>query len=63
MSIGSIGSGAAFVVAASGAPPDPAAQKAQVNAQANLLQALRGVELPAQAAARMSDGQGVDLYV
>jgi hypothetical protein len=65
MSVGSIGAGAAiaFQVATAGSgPPDPAARQAQVNAQADLLQALRGVTLPAIAAAHLSDGKGVDLY-
>jgi hypothetical protein len=67
MSISSIGSGAALpvgIVAAAGQTPDPQAQHAQANAQADLLQALRGVDLPVKMVmARITDGQGVDLYL
>lgn len=67
MSVSSIGSNAALplaMVAAVGQPADPQTQKAQVNAQADLLQAARGVELPVKMAlARLSDNQGVDLYM
>jgi hypothetical protein len=67
VSINPLGSGAALplgLVTAAGQAPDPQAQKAQVNAQADLLQALRGVELPVtMVLARLSDNQGVDLYM
>jgi hypothetical protein len=65
MSVGSIGAGAAFAfrVATAGSAPDPATQRAQVNAQADLLSALRGVNQGAVAAARLTDGAGIDLYM
>jgi hypothetical protein len=65
MSVGVIGAGAALAlrVATAGAAPDPVSQQAQVNAQADLLQALRGGKLPAVAAAHLADGTGVDLYL
>jgi hypothetical protein len=64
MSVSSIGAGAAFAFRmAIGGPPDPSAQHAQVNAQGDLLQALMGIKLPAVAAANLSDGTGVDLYM
>ncbi|MEU7904940.1 hypothetical protein [Actinoplanes sp. NPDC049118] len=65
MSVSSVGAGAMFAFrAATGAgTPSPSAQQAEVNAQADLLQALMGLRLPAIAAARLSDGTGVDLYM
>jgi hypothetical protein len=67
VSINSIGSGAASpfgLVPAAGHAPDPQTRQAQVNAQADLLQAIRGVELPVKMVmARLSDQQGVDLYL
>jgi hypothetical protein len=65
MSVSSISAGAtfAFRVATGGITPDPASQQAQVNGQADLLSALMGVKLPAIAAAHLSDGTGVDLYM
>lgn len=65
MSVGSINAGAMFAFrAATGVgTPSPAAQQGQVNAQADLLQALMGARLPAIAAAHLSDGAGVDLYM
>jgi hypothetical protein len=66
MSISAIGSGTALsigIVAAAGQRPEPEALQAQVNAQADLLQALRTADLPARAVAAVSDGQGVDLYL
>ena len=66
MSINAIGSGSALsmgVVAAAGQRPDPEAQRAQVNAQADLLQAVRTADLPAKAVSAVTDGQGVDLYL
>jgi hypothetical protein len=65
MSTSSIGSAAAasFGVAATGQAPDLTTQKAQVNAQADLLQAARGINLPGIAVALLSDGEGIDLYM
>jgi hypothetical protein len=65
MSVGSIGAGAAFAfrVATVGSVPDPDTQRAQVNAQADLLSALRGVNRGSVAAARVTDGAGVDIYM
>ncbi len=52
------------MVAAVGETPDPKLQKAQANAQADLLQAVRGVDLPVKMVlARLSDGKGVDMYM
>ncbi|HEX5741181.1 MAG TPA: hypothetical protein VFY17_06450 [Pilimelia sp.] len=42
---------------------DPQARQAQVNAQANLLLALKGVRHGAQVLPRLSDGAGVDMYM
>lgn len=53
------------LVPGTGTSPDPQAQQAQVNAQADLLQAMRsgdGLALK-MVAARVSDGKGVDLYM
>jgi hypothetical protein len=66
MSINSIGSGTALsvgLVAAVGKRPDPEAQQAAVNAQADLLQATRTVDLPTRTINAITDGQGVDLYL
>jgi hypothetical protein len=67
MSVGSVGSNAALAMSAVttiGKTPDPATRQAQVNAQADLLQAVRSVDLPMKmVAARVSDNQGVDLYM
>ena len=65
MSINAIGSGTALSmgVVAAGQRLDPEAQRAQVNAQADLLQAVRTVDLPAKAVSAVTDGQGVDLYL
>ena len=67
MSINPIGSAAAQplgLVTGAGRTPDPQAQKAQVNAQADLLQALRGVDLPVKMVNTvLSDNKGVDLYL
>jgi hypothetical protein len=62
MSVGSI-SPSAFRVATAGAAPDPAAQRAQANAQADLLMALKGANMSSVVAARVTDGAGVDLYL
>lgn len=66
MSIGPIVSNGAAplgLVAAAGQAPDPAAQRAQVTAQADLLQALRGVDLARTATAQLFDGKGIDITV
>jgi len=65
MSVSSIGSGAALWghVAAAGQAPDLQAQKAQANAQADLLQALRGAQSGTVVAARVTDGTGIDVYM
>ena len=68
MSINAIGAGSAvsWSVPPAGASVDPETQRAQVRAQADMLSALRGVGhtgLTAIAAARLTDGQGIDLYV
>ncbi|OJF11017.1 hypothetical protein [Couchioplanes caeruleus] len=65
MSIASIGSGAALWghVMAPGAAPDPRAQQEQVNAQADLLQALRGVQAGTVVAAKVTNGTGIDIYM
>ncbi|MEV6598774.1 hypothetical protein AB0M36_18220 [Actinoplanes sp. NPDC051346] len=64
MSVSSIGSGAALWghVIAVGQPLDPQTQKAQANAQADLLQALRVAESGTVVAARVTDGRGIDVY-
>jgi hypothetical protein len=61
MSVSSISAGALFAFRA--ATGTPSAQQGQVNTQADLLQALLGARLPAIAAAHLSDGTGVDLYI
>jgi hypothetical protein len=65
MSVGSISAGAvfAFKAATGTGTPSPQAQQEQVNAQADLLQLLMGARMPAIAAAHLSDGAGVDLYM
>ncbi|MBN1172452.1 MAG: hypothetical protein JXA67_09785, partial [Micromonosporaceae bacterium] len=67
VSISPVGSGVALtmgVVAGAGKIPDPQAQQAQVNAQADLLQAMQSAELPMEMVlSRLSDNQGVDLYM
>jgi hypothetical protein len=65
MSVSSVGAGAmfAFKAAIGAGSPSPSAQQDQVNAQADLLQALMGLRMPAIAAAHLSDGAGVDLYM
>ncbi|MET8152878.1 hypothetical protein ACIBSW_19810 [Actinoplanes sp. NPDC049668] len=65
MSVGSVGAGAMFALrtAIGAGTPSPEARQGQVNAQADLLQALMGLRMPAIAAARLSDGAGVDLYL
>ncbi len=42
---------------------DPQVRQAKVNAQADLLLAVRGVNLPGIAAARLNDGGGIDLHL
>ncbi|HWH02004.1 MAG TPA: hypothetical protein VNV66_22415 [Pilimelia sp.] len=67
MSLSPIGSGtvpALALVAKAGQAPDPQALKAQANAQADLLQAVRGTELPIRMAMeRLAEDRGVDLYL
>lgn len=64
MSVGAVGSGgAAFSVPRAGQAVDPQARQAQVNAQADLLLALKGVQHGAQMVTRLSDGAGIDVYV
>ncbi|GAB1640503.1 hypothetical protein [Krasilnikovia sp. MM14-A1259] len=64
MSVGAIGS-TPFAVVAAGQQRDPYQQQAQVNAQADLLQAVLSTNnLPMRMVqATLSDGQGVDLYM
>jgi hypothetical protein len=71
MSINAIGSGTALslsVPLASSQSNDPQAYQAAVNAQADLLQAVRHADLPAQVAADLpraerTDGGVVDVYL
>jgi hypothetical protein len=70
MSISGISSSAAlpFAIAATGQAPNPQLQQAQVNAQADLLQAMRGVDLSFKLAVnqlttRLSAQQGLDAYL
>jgi len=66
MSVSAIGSGTALslgLVAAAGQAPDPVARQAQVNAQADLLQAVRNVDLPTKMMGMINDQKGVDLYL
>jgi len=66
LSVNSIGSGAALpfgMVAAAGKAPDPEAQKAQVNAQADLLLAVRSANRSSVVAARLSDSARIDVYL
>ncbi|WP_433060503.1 hypothetical protein [Dactylosporangium sp. CS-033363] len=58
-----IGDSITFSVPNAGAPVDPAARKAQVNAQADTLSQLMGAKHGGKVAANLSDGQGVDLYM
>lgn len=53
-----------FRTPTAGQTQSPESKQAQVNAQADMLQAMRGVELPMKmVAAKLQDGQGVDLYM
>ncbi len=64
MSVGAIGAQASYQLAMPiGQRLDPEAQQAVVNAQADLLQATRTMDLPATVANAVSDGTGVDLYL
>jgi hypothetical protein len=58
-----IGDPATFSVPAAGTPVNPAAQKAQVNAQADTLSQLMASKHGGKVAANVSDGQGVDVYM
>ncbi|GIE90814.1 hypothetical protein [Actinoplanes regularis] len=63
MSVGSVGP-VSFNVIAAGQMQDPQARQAQVNAQADLLQALVSTDLPMKMVqSTLSDGRGVDLYM
>ncbi|GIJ43888.1 hypothetical protein Val02_07740 [Virgisporangium aliadipatigenens] len=63
MSVSSISGNALGLVAAAGRTPDPAARQAQVNAQADLLQAIRQVDLPTKVVNLINDKKGIDLYL
>ncbi len=58
-----VASAAPFAVPAAGQAPDPEARQAQVNATADLLQAVRGIDLPGIAAAKISQEGGIDIYL
>jgi hypothetical protein len=63
MSVGPIAS-VPFSVVAPGLLPDPQARQAQVNAQADLLQAMVSSDLPMKLVqCSLGDGKGVDLYL
>ncbi len=63
MSVSAIGS-VSFSVLAPGQMQDPQSRQAQVNAQADLLQALVSTDLPMKMVqSTLSDGRGVDLYM
>jgi hypothetical protein len=63
MSVGSIGS-VPFSLIVPGTVQDPQARQAQVNAQADLLQAMVSSDLPAKLVqCTLNDGKGVDLYM
>jgi hypothetical protein len=65
MAIDAIGGGAAVAWRAPSAATaaDPRAQKEQANAQADLLNALRGTRHGSMVASRVTDGAGVDVYM
>jgi hypothetical protein len=63
VNVNAVSTNVPFVMAASGKAPDPEARQAAVNSQADLLNAVRSVKLPAVAAAKLNDGGGVDLYL
>jgi hypothetical protein len=71
MSINAIGSGSALSVSlpmANNQSRDPEAYQAAINAQADLLQAVRHADLPARVAADLpkaerTDGGSVDIYM
>ena len=58
-----VAAAAPFSVQAAGQAPDPAARQEQVNATADLLQAVRGVNLPGVASAAISREGGIDIYL
>ncbi|GAA0434046.1 hypothetical protein Aca07nite_01160 [Actinoplanes capillaceus] len=62
MSVGSIGP-VAFSMIAPGQLQDPQARQEQVNAQADLLQAMVSSDLPMKMVQNLGDGKGVDLYL
>ena len=71
MSINAIGSGSALSIGipmANNQSRDPEAYRAAINAQADLLQAVRHADLPARVAADLpkaerTDGGSVDIYM
>jgi hypothetical protein len=64
VSVNSIGPNTAALALTLVTTPDPQTRQAQVNAQADLLQAVRGVDLPTKMAlAKLSDNKGIDIYL
>ena len=66
MSISSVGAASAVtwtVPAAGVQAADPEAQREQASAQADMLKALMSVKHGHTVAARVSDGEGVDVYL
>jgi hypothetical protein len=66
MSISSVGAASAVswtVPAAGVQAADPQAQREQASAQADMLKALMSVKHTGTVAAKVSDGQGVDVYL
>lgn len=62
--IGAIGAAAVnWSASPAGVSVDPETQRAQAGAQADLLNALRGIGSAGMVADRVSDGKGVDLYL
>ena len=58
-----VAAAAPFSVQAAGQAPDPVARQEQVNATADLLQAVRHVDLPGIAAAKISRDGGIDIFL
>ena len=64
MSIGAIAAAAVnWSAPPAGVSVDPETQRAQASAQADLLNALRGIGSAGMVADRVSDGKGIDLYL
>jgi len=64
VSVNSIGPNTAALALTLVTTPDPQTRQAQVNAQADLIQAVRGVDLPTKMAlAKLTDNKGIDLYL